>query len=486
MAIDTEDSNMTNSDPELTSDLRPGATGVGSGATPPQRPQRPMFEDPTPPPASAKLAPRQIWLGTSANPTDPTGKSPNLAATTSPTRPLPGVGTDYVAPNAPARMGRATSFAQAPRPTESTRQFGVTAPPVLGVPKAASPDPEKKRVGWFWPSIAAFIVGGLLVGLGFRIGTQANQTVEASVTTPVATTAAPAITVLPPVDAGGDPATFVASTIGPSVVTVETDRGLGSGVIFDDGLVMTNNHVIEGARTIFVRLADGALLNADLVGADPRTDIAVLDVGQGRNLPIAELALGVDLEVGQLAIAIGSPFELQQTVTAGIISALNRPIQNGLGYSAMIQTDAPINPGNSGGALADRRGRVIGINTAIQTAGEAANAGVGFAVPIDTAYRVASRIIADEPLVGGFLGIGGAESTSGSSGLEVGNITDGSGAEIAGIRTGDRIISIDGAPVVNLEQLAGIVSTKFPGDEVEIGLVRNGETLTITATLGER
>lgn len=395
----------------------------------------------------SKLPPRQEWLGTQA-PSD----APTLQA-----RPVP-----------------------APAPTTS---FG-TSPPRMMAPAATDQKPARK-VGWLWPAIAAFVVGGLLTGLGFRIGAQSVETTsEPAVTTAVSNTLPPVLD--PPVNTDENPAAFVADRLGPSVVTVETDRGLGSGVIFDDGLILTNNHVIEGAGKIQIRLANGGLLDATLVGADPRVDIAVVSVGPGRNLPEADLALGEELEVGELAIAIGSPFQLQQTVTAGIISALNRPVQNGLGFTAMIQTDAPINPGNSGGALANRDGRLIGINTAIQTAGDTSNAGVGFAVPIDTAYNVAQRIIAGEDLVGGFLGVGGGASADGASGVEVTNITPGSGADLAGIRIGDRVISIDGAPVVNLEQLAGIVSTRYPDDDVEIGLIRNEQELVIIATLGER
>lgn len=431
------------SSPSLLSTPNPAST-----PNPVSAPNSPSSVMPPPHvPVPSKLPPRQEWLGTQTP-----ANAPTLQA-----RPVPG-----------------------PAPTTS---FGASPPPMVG--PAATVQKPSQKVGWLWPAIAAFVVGGLLTGLGFRIGTQSVETTAApAVTTAVSNTLPPVLEL--PVNTDENPAAFVADRLGPSVVTVETDRGLGSGVIFDDGLILTNNHVIEGAGTIQIRLANGGLLDATLVGADPRVDIAVVSVGPGRNLPEADLALGEELEVGELAIAIGSPFQLQQTVTAGIISALNRPVQNGLGFTAMIQTDAPINPGNSGGALANRDGRLIGINTAIQTAGDTSNAGVGFAVPIDTAYNVALRIIAGEDLVGGFLGVGGGASADGASGVEVTSITPGSGADLAGILIGDRVISIDGAPVVNLEQLAGIVSTRYPEDDVEIGLIRNERELVIIATLGER
>ena len=484
--IGTENDDMSSWDPDRTTEVPPSSgdptvpvdttasvetTVVAEPPAHPRGPATAQFRTPTPAPAqptrvvipppatrpispATNLPPRTEWLGTTTSQPEPPSGSPRLSGP----------------------VGSAGPFTSAP----------AASPPVLGGVATAPVEPAKSRVGWFWPAVAAFVLGGLMTGLGFRIGTQSNEISTPAVTTPISNTTSPPVIVRPSQEGTEDPAAFVAATLGPSVVTVETDRGLGSGVIFDDGLIMTNNHVIEGAGQIQIRLADGGLLDATLVGADPRVDIAVVSVGEGRNLPQAELALDSDLEVGQLAIAIGSPFQLQQTVTAGIISALNRPVQNGLGFTAMIQTDAPINPGNSGGALADRDGRVIGINTAIQTAGDTSNAGVGFAVPIKTAHNIAQRIISGQDLVGGFLGVGGGASIGGASGVEVANITADSAADFAGIEVGDRIVSVDGVPVVNLEQLAGIVSTRFPGDEVEIGLVRNGQNRVIIATLGER
>jgi len=299
---------------------------------------------------------------------------------------------------------------------------------------------------------------------------------------------APPVVVQPPDLDTTEPVAFVAQILGPSVVQVEIPNvGLGSGVVFGDGLIMTNHHVIDGSINVDVRTADGRVLPGQVLGSDARTDIAVVSVGEGNGLPVAELALGVELEVGQTVIAIGSPFQLQQTVTSGIISSLNRPIQNGVGFNPMIQTDAAINTGNSGGALADRTGRVIGINTAIQTDGlSTGNVGVGFAVPIDTAKGIADRILAGEPFDPGFLGVAGGPTEDGSSGVSVDSLTEGSAAEVAGIVAGDRIVAIDGAPVTSIAELAGLVQTKFPGDEVAIDLFRDGERLTVTAVLGQR
>ena len=241
------------------------------------------------------------------------------------------------------------------------------------------------------------------------------------------------------IDPTQEPAAYVSQVLGPSVVQIVTEFGLGSGVIYDQNLIMTNNHVIEGANQITVVLADGRHLDGTLVGSDVNSDVAVVRVPEGQNLTPATLATGQKAQVGQVAVAIGSPFELQQTVTAGIVSAVDRPVQTGRNevyYMAMIQTDAPINPGNSGGALADRQGRVIGINTAIETGGASnTNAGIGFAIPIDTALRVADKLVAGQPIESGLLGVEGRVPADGSAGVEVTTVTAGSAAANAGVQT---------------------------------------------------
>lgn len=292
--------------------------------------------------------------------------------------------------------------------------------------------------------------------------------------------------IAPPAVETDDPAAFVAAVLSPSVVQIETRRGMGSGVVYADGLILTNHHVISGSENVQIRLSDGRTLPGQVLGSDPRTDIAVVSVGPGHGLAIATLALEDDPQVGEFTVAIGSPFELQQTVTSGIVSAVNRPVYNGSGWNAMIQTDAAINPGNSGGALANRQGAVIGINTAIQTDGlSSTNAGIGFAMPITTAHDVATRIINGEPLEPAFLGITGGEPASDELGVAVVEVIAGSAAQTAGIRVGDRILTIDGAPVTGFEQLAGLVQTSFPGDQVSIELVRDGRTMLIDVVLGQ-
>ena len=389
-----------------------------------------------------------------------------------------------------------------PRHRPDTTLGGVSAPTTFGeqqVAPSTAPQPTeavKPSPGWGWRALVAFVAGGLLTGGGFAIGLQAtdNDSLETDAGAVVSTSASTTAPVQAPVesaprtiDPDAEPALAVAEALGPSVVQIETNFGIGSGVIYDDGLIMTNHHVVDGATQIVVQLKDGRRLPGQLLGSEPNVDIAVISVGEGQNLPIAPLATDERARVGQIAIAIGSPFRLQQTVTEGIVSAVDRPVPTGSVYTAMIQTDAPINPGNSGGALADREGRVIGINTAIQTDGNSnTNAGIGFAIPIDRAVDVAAKIAAGVPIESGFLGVAGDQSLDGAAGVEVTNVTPQSAAEVAGVVVGDLIISIDGAPVTAFEELAGLVVARSPGDVVVLEVVRDGQPVNIEATLGAR
>jgi len=365
------------------------------------------------------------------------------------------------------------------------------APPGSQPAEVAPSDPGPKT-RWGWRAFVAFLGGGILAASGFasaqEFGNDEVATPPPAVVTSSTDSTAPPVVVQPPDLDTTEPVAFVAQILGPSVVQVEIPNvGLGSGVVFGDGLIMTNHHVIDGSSNVDIRTSDGRVLAGQVLGSDARTDIAVVSVGEGSGLPIAELAVGVELEVGQTVIAIGSPFQLQQTVTSGIISSLNRPVFNGAGFNPMIQTDAAINTGNSGGALANRNGSVIGINTAIQTDGlSTGNLGVGFAVPIETAKAIADRILAGDAIEPGFLGVAGGQTDDGSSGVNVEGLTEGSAAEVAGVLLGDRIVAIDGAPVTSIEELAGLVQTKFPGDAVALELFRDGERLTITAVLSQR
>ncbi|MEL7157815.1 MAG: trypsin-like peptidase domain-containing protein [Actinomycetota bacterium] len=429
-----------------------------------------------------------------AAPTDNQQLSAGSPVGGGPTRPaaLPLGGPE---PIAPPQRPRPDAMGPGPAPASAP-----TAPPVRPEPVASNAEGDQPLIaatpGWGWRTFLAFLAGGALTAGGFAVGSRSDDVAATAETTPTSisaplNTADRTAASQPPItlarDGTVEPAQLVAELLGPSVVQIETGTGIGSGVIYGDGLVMTNHHVVGNVSDLTVVLKNGRKLQGEVVGSEPNVDVAVIDLGPGLGLPQAELATGEKAQVGQTAIAIGSPFQLQQSVTEGIVSAVDRPVPSGQFYTAMIQTDAPINPGNSGGALADRFGRVIGINTAIQTGGFSnTNAGVGFAIPIDTAVSVADRLVAGEPIIGGFLGVEGGPPGDGAAGVEVGSITPGSGAETSGLEVGDRILSVDGAPVTAFEELAGLVVAREPGDVVELEVVRDEEVLVIEATLGQR
>ena len=292
-----------------------------------------------------------------------------------------------------------------------------------------------------------------------------------------------------PVDESGDePVVAVAEALADSVVLVTVpDQGHGSGIVFDDeGRIVTNAHVVDAALEVVVTLPNGRQISAEVIGVDVRRDVAVLQLVEEQEILVpAVFAFGSDLEVGQLAVALGSPFDLERTVTAGIVSAIGRVMdsygcQSGIGAEcagvAMIQTDAPINPGNSGGPLADRDGRVIGMNTAIQSTGfgVAGNIGVGFAIPSDTVVLVARRLILGLPVGTAWLGIRGETPTDGRIGAVVVEVVEGSPAAAAGLLTGDRIFRSDGRTIRDMSALRADIQIRLPGEKVDLEYERDG------------
>ena len=265
----------------------------------------------------------------------------------------------------------------------------------------------------------------------------------------------------------------------------------GSGFVIDDeGHIITNDHVVEGASQYRVRFGeDGEPIEAKLLGTDPSVDLALLQVDPedvGDALQPLELGASEDLRPGDPAIAIGSPFGLEGTVTAGIVSALGRTIQapNGFSISGAIQTDAAINPGNSGGPLLDEQGRVIGVNSQIRTGGGNANTGVGFAVPVDEIKRSLPALEKGEDPQRAFLGVSSGLAPEG--GAQVGGVVAGGPAARAGLREGDVIVEIADRPVREPDDVSGVVNARRPGDEVRVVVERDGERRTLTVTLGEQ
>ena len=356
------------------------------------------------------------------------------------------------------------------------------APPL--VPPAATPaDTGAGRSGhsrWRWIAVAALIVA---VGAGaFFLGRWAGDDGSDTAVAATTTIAAPGSTI----GSSEEPVADVATALSPSVVQIETSSGLGSGFIYRaDGYILTAAHVVAGSNQVTVRLADGTRLDGTVVGADENSDVAVVRVDQ-TDLPAALVADSDQVRVGQMAIAIGSPWGLDQTVTSGVVSSVGRTITGSDGIPrTMIQTDAPINPGNSGGALADRHARVIGINDAIYSSSGGSD-GVGFAIPIDTARSVADRLIAGEEIHTALLGVNGTDPTTGPVGALITGIVKGSPAATAGLKVGDLITGYDGRPIQSFTDLGAAVRSSQPDDTVTLTVTRADQEITVQVTLAER
>jgi len=281
----------------------------------------------------------------------------------------------------------------------------------------------------------------------------------------------------------------------PSVPQQRVRQSLGSGVIVDadDGLVLTNNHVIEGATEVSVTLADGRTLMAEFVGADADTDVALIRI-PAENLTAVAMAQSADLRVGDFVVAVGSPFGLGQTVTSGIVSALGRSGLAGLGYQNFIQTDASINPGNSGGALVNLRGELVGINTAIFSP-SGGNVGIGFAIPTDLAREVMRQLLAYGEVRRGSLGVESQDidpelarllSLKRSRGAVVTRVYSDSPAAKAGLLPGDVIVAVDGRAIDAAAALPNVEGLLPVGTPLSLTVVRNGSEQGISVVLAPR
>jgi len=375
------------------------------------------------------------------------------------------------APTAEPHVGPASTTYAAPS--------GNRPPVQPGTPRRS--DGSKSRAG------AVIALAAILAaGLGFGAGRLSSKSTPSAVLARAAQassggTLQPAATSAAPLSGNeAEPAAAVAKVLSPAVVQLQSTADLGSGFIYDkSGLILTAAHVVSGNSTMQVRLADGT-----------QTTGNVVKISVNKDLPVAVLATDSKVAVGQTAIAIGSPYGLDQTVTEGIVSAVGRAIQTPGGEVAMIQTDAPINPGNSGGALADRMGRIIGINDSIisgsgssSSGSESGNVGVGFAVPIDLAKSVADRIVAGKPLASGYLGISGNDATGSQAGALIVSVSPNSPAAKSGLREGDVVTQFDGTKVEGMEDLAAAVRTHQPNQTVTIVVLRGGKQLSIQVTL---
>lgn len=278
----------------------------------------------------------------------------------------------------------------------------------------------------------------------------------------------------------------------PEVVPPTRRMSSGSGFfISPDGYVLTNHHVVEGAERVEVVLHNERRLRARLIGSDPATDLAVLKVSGGR-FSYVDLKRASSPKVGDWVIAIGNPFGLGATATAGIVSAYGRDL--GSAFVDYVQIDAPINRGNSGGPSFDTQGRLVGVNTAILSP-SGGNVGIGFAIPVETARSVSDRLIARQPIERGYMGAALQDISADAAaalglaepkGALVANVTPGGPAAVAGLKPGDAILKVDGRDMDDAEAVTRAVTRKRPGDRIALELLRNGQRVTLSLTLVAR
>jgi Do/DeqQ family serine protease len=271
--------------------------------------------------------------------------------------------------------------------------------------------------------------------------------------------------------------------------------GLGSGVVVSaDGYILTNNHVVEGADQIEISLNDGRKLKAEVVGTDPESDLAVLKATGNTKLEPITFAQPRSLRVGDVVLAIGNPFGVGQTVTSGIVSALDRTHLGINTFEDFIQTDAAINPGNSGGALVDSNGVLVGINTAIYSQ-SGGSMGIGFAIPISLAQNVLEQIIKNGGVTRGWIGVEVQEITPeladsfklpNSEGALIAGIVRGAPADKAGIRPGDILLAVDDKPVKNAQTMLEVIASQQPGHNARFKLRREGKEVDLTVAIGKR
>ena len=425
-----------------------------------------------------------------------------------------------VPPSAPGSAGAAAGGSQAGASTYAP--LGTAGESFYATSSAAgSQSSGSRRRGPGWFALVASAVVASLLGAGGAVA--AVRYLDAGSGSPSSHTSAAPTTI-----ATGDTTQTVNSTgqapdweavsaaVSNAVVSIAiaTNNGnaLGSGVIFDkDGHIITNNHVVAGASQIQVTLADGRVYDAETTGTDPATDLAVIQLKDAPdNLTVAQLGDSDQLATGQDVMAIGNPLGLSSTVTTGIISALDRPVvnsqsENGAGgtsssavYTNAIQIDAAINPGNSGGPLFDEKGRVIGITSSIATMGNSSSGeggsgsiGIGFAIPVKLADKVAKQLIESGAATHAYLGVsldtdGATADGEKRAGAKITSVEGGSPADKAGLKKGDVVIAIDGKTTSQGSALTGYVRQYSANDKVKLTVIRDSKKQDIEVTLAER
>jgi S1-C subfamily serine protease len=392
----------------------------------------------------------------------------------------------------------------AQRPAPAYPQMPALPAPA---PASAGPAQGRRRPRSAVVALLAALLGALL-GTAAVLGLSELRAADSEIALP--TTGEDEV-VAPTIEVEGDDqlsnVAAVAAAVLPTVVQIDIEgggqlgigSGNGSGVIYrSDGHIVTNNHVVANASRVDVVLSDGTRLPADVVGADPLNDLAVVKVDRN-GLPAIQIGDSAELRVGELAVAIGSPFGLEGSVTAGVVSALGRTIpvrgpEGSAPLSNVIQTDAPINPGNSGGALVGADARLIGINSAIITSGGTpANAGVGFAIPVNTAVDIADELIETGFVRHPFLGVAGrdvppelAERLGVERGAFVEEVQPDTPAADAGLRVDDVVTAVEGQAVRSMEDLIVAIREHAPDDTVTLTYIRDGDERRVETTLVER
>jgi len=377
-------------------------------------------------------------------------------------------------------------------PTDG-RVSGAPAPPEPPRPDApptAAATPPSRGPSWR-SRLATAVAGGLVSaalvvgGLGAAGALDLEQEDGAGGQSPVAAATGSAGGVKDKGDVGQ-----IYASAGPATVSVRVDQGGGTGFLVDqDGTIVTNAHVVERSSNVRVQLgANDRTVTARVLGVDPSSDLAALRVDPSavKGIEPLRLADSGKVRVGDLAVAIGSPFGLEHTATAGIVSATGREIQapDGFAIDDAIQTDAPINPGNSGGPLLDARGRVIGVNSQIR-GGSGGNVGIGFAVSSNSVREVLPRLQRGERIERAYMGVA-TQAASAQGGARVGEVNAGSPAARAGLRAGDVITSVDGRSVNSPEDVGAAVERHKPGDTVTVQVQRAGGRQSVSVQLGKR
>ncbi|GEL96385.1 S1C family serine protease [Cellulomonas composti] len=472
----------------------------------PHQDAQPVVAAPSQPAPSQPVAPQPVAtqpIAPQPVATQPIAPQPQAAhpqqAVTQPVAPQP------VAP----QQHPAQAFAHAPYAAPQPAAPSNDPWSVMPAPAATTNAPRKKRI---WIPITAAAAGAALLaaaatlGVTGALGDNDGPSTAGTSSASIATLGQDTNDAVPVSGSTDDDPDWqaVAKAVQPSVVAiaVTTDQGgaQGSGVIVDSaGHIVTNNHVVSGSTSVSVTLTDGRIFDATVVGTDPTTDLAVVKlVDPPSDLTPAALGDSSDVQVGQAVMAVGNPLGLANTVTTGIVSAVDRPVSTQGEDSSettvtnAIQIDAAVNPGNSGGPLFDAQGRVIGINSSIATlSSESGSIGLGFAIPVNLVKNVAQQLVDDGTVKHAFLGVGLDDGTATADGVTragavVKQVNDGSPAAAAGLQLDDVVVAIDGSPVGGAESLTAYVRSYTSGDQVTLTLVRDGKALDVDVTLATR